>query len=128
MGEINNFQLSENFNLQEFECTHPDHRHVKVDDELVEKLQELRTELGQALIVNSGYRCPERNEQVGGAANSQHMKGTAADIHLNNLHYDIGEIAEKAKEIGFTGIGLYNSFIHLDVREGRPARWNQRTQ
>ena len=124
MGEINNFQLSENFNLQEFECTHPEHRHVKVDDELVNKLQELRTELGQALIITSAYRCPERNEQVGGAEQSQHLKGTAADVILNNLNYDIKEIADKAKEIGFTGIGLYNNFIHLDVREGRPAKWS----
>jgi len=128
MGEINNFQLSENFNLQEFECTHADHRHVKVDDELVEKLQKLRNKLGQAMMITSAYRCFERNKQVGGAENSQHMKGTAVDISLNNLNYDIGEIAEKAKEIGFTGVGLYNTFIHLDVRENGPARWNQKTQ
>lgn len=128
MVMVNNFQLTENFNLQEFECTHAKHRHVKVKKELVNKLQKLRDELGQAMIVSSGYRCPERNEQVGGADQSQHLKGTAADIKLNNLNYDIEEIAEKAEEIGFSGIGLYNTFIHLDVREDGPARWDQRTQ
>ena len=126
MGEINNFQLSKNFNLQEFECTHQKHRHVKVNDELIEKLQKLRDKLGQPMIVTSGFRCDKRNRQVGGAENSQHMKGSAADIHLNNITYDIGEIAEKAKEAGFTGIGLYTNFIHVDVRDGRPARWDGR--
>jgi len=28
-------------------------------------------------------------------------------------------------EIGFTGIGLYDSFIHLDVRL-IPVRWDER--
>ena len=124
MGKINDFQLSENFNLQEFECTHPDHRHVQVDSELVEKLQELRERLGLPMIINSGYRCPERNEQVGGAKNSQHLFGKAADISLHNQEMDSQNIASLARSIGFNGIGLYNNFIHLDVRSGQPAKWN----
>ena len=122
---MNNFQLTKNFNLQEFECTHPDHRHVLVDENLVKKLQELRNELGVALIINSPYRCPERNEQVGGSPNSQHMEGKAADISIKNINLPIERIKEIAEEIGFDGIGLYNTFIHLDVR-GYKARWDNR--
>jgi hypothetical protein len=32
------------------------------------------------LIINSGYRCPSQNQQAGGAGNSQHMHGDAADM------------------------------------------------
>jgi len=32
------------------------------------------------LVVNSGYRCPALNRAIGGAAESQHMRGEAADI------------------------------------------------
>lgn len=43
-------------------------------------LQPLREELGTAIFVNSGYRCKELNEAIGGSVTSQHMKGQAADI------------------------------------------------
>lgn len=49
---------------------------------LVEKiLDPLREAWGQPIIVSSGYRCPKLNKLVGGAANSQHTLGQAADIH-----------------------------------------------
>ena len=122
---MNNFWISKNFNLQEFECTHPNHRHTLVDDKLVEKLQRLRDRIGKPLTINSAYRCPERNKQVGGAKNSQHLHGKAADVSLHNVAMPIEKVKELAIEIGFDGIGLYDTFIHLDTR-GYPARWDNR--
>ena len=47
---------------------------------LVEKvLDPLREKVG-AIRINSGYRTPEHNKKIGGATNSQHTKGEAADI------------------------------------------------
>lgn len=43
-------------------------------------LQPLRNAYGKPIIVNSGYRSPELNRAIGGAKNSQHMRGQAADI------------------------------------------------
>ena len=43
-------------------------------------LDPLRTKWGMPIIVTSGYRCPKLNAAVGGAVNSQHTKGMAADI------------------------------------------------
>lgn len=128
LGKINDFQLTDDFNLSEFECTHPEHRHVQVDTELVKKLQELRYRLGIPMVINSGYRCPERNKQVGGADRSQHLLGKAADISLHNQKLDIETIADIAKKIGFKGIGLYDTFIHLDVRDNDYVTgWDERT-
>lgn len=125
---INDFQLSENFNLTEFECTHPEHRHVQVDTELVNKLQKLRNRLGLPMKINSAYRCTERNKQVGGAAKSQHLLGKAVDISLHNQKLDIKTIADMAQKIGFKGIGLYDTFIHLDVRNNDyVTKWDKRT-
>lgn len=124
---INDFQLTKNFNLQEFECTHPEHHHVMIDAELVEKLQKLRERLGLPVIINSPYRCPERNKQVGGADDSYHMKGMAVDIGLHNQILDIETIANLAVKIGFRGIGLYDIFIHLDVRPGEVVKWDKRS-
>ena len=44
-------------------------------------LQPLRDAWGQPIVVSSGYRCVELNKAVGGAKNSQHLLGEAADIH-----------------------------------------------
>ena len=47
---------------------------------LVDKIMDpLREKVG-AIRVNSGYRTPAHNKQIGGATNSQHCKGEAADI------------------------------------------------
>lgn len=43
-------------------------------------LDPLRKRYGKPIKVNSGYRCPQLNKAVKGSANSQHMKGLAADI------------------------------------------------
>lgn len=43
-------------------------------------LNPLREMYGKPITVNSGYRCPKLNAAVGGAKNSQHMRGEAADI------------------------------------------------
>lgn len=43
-------------------------------------LDPLREAWGQPIIVTSGYRCDKLNRAVGGARNSQHTKGQAADI------------------------------------------------
>ena len=43
-------------------------------------LQPIRDAYGKPIKVSSGYRCLKLNEKVGGAVNSQHIKGEAADI------------------------------------------------
>jgi zinc D-Ala-D-Ala carboxypeptidase len=45
-------------------------------------LQPLREAVGHSIIINSGYRSPKVNKAVGGAKNSDHLYGYAADISL----------------------------------------------
>lgn len=47
---------------------------------VVNVLQPARDWLKSPIRINSGYRCKELNKEVGGVANSQHMKGQAVDI------------------------------------------------
>ena len=76
----------------------------------IEQLDELRRLYGHPIIITSGYRCPELNKAVGGKANSQHVKGQAADLKydpellqfiINNYHYDqlIEETSKRSKWI-----------------------------
>lgn len=46
-------------------------------------LEPIRRRFGVTRIT-SGYRCRQLNQAIGGAKNSQHMKGEAADIHVSN--------------------------------------------
>lgn len=48
-------------------------------------LEPVRLRFGYPITVTSGYRCPELNRAVGGARNSQHMTGDAADIVCKSM-------------------------------------------
>lgn len=90
--------MSEHFKLAEFERSDVA-RQLQIDNrvpaELIpslrtlcrEVLEPLRQHVGKPIRINSGYRCPALNgsEQVQGQANSQHLKGEAADIHLDSV-------------------------------------------
>lgn len=49
-------------------------------------LDPLREAWGKPIYVTSGYRCPRLNAAVGGVANSNHMKGLAADIRATGKY------------------------------------------
>ena len=119
---INDIHISEHFKLLEFQSG--DTQEVKIDPELIEKLEKLRKRIGQPLVINSGYRTLEHNKAVGGAENSLHPTGKAGDIaKVKGLSID--EMAVLAQKAGFDGIGKYNWGIHADVR-GTVARWDNR--
>lgn len=61
-------------------------------------LEPLREAWGAPIIVTSGFRCPEVNKGVGGTANSQHLRGEAADILPKNLK-DITKLYMLANKI-----------------------------
>ena len=50
-------------------------------------LDPIRDKFCAPVIITSGYRCPRVNELVGGANNSQHMSGCAADFHIKGFTY-----------------------------------------
>lgn len=116
---INDFRIADNFNLREFVCKCCGT--VKIDNELVQRLQLLRDRVKRPVIITSGYRCPKHNKEVGGVDSSYHTQGLAVDIVVEN--YGLEELANLAKAVGFKGIGIYKShgFIHLDLGEER--RW-----
>lgn len=94
-----------------------------ISTKLVGLLEAIRALAGhKPVIITSGYRCEQHNRAVGGAQNSQHLYGTAADIVIKGLAP--GEIAKLAERCGADGIGVYPKmgFCHVDTR-GWSARW-----
>lgn len=119
---MNNVKISTNFLLREFECRDGEHQ-VRLDSRLLQKLQALRDKVGRPVIILSGYRNSSYNKRVGGSPGSQHLLGKAADIVVQGC--SVEELARISREIGFTGIGLYDSFVHVDVR-AKEATWQKK--
>lgn len=117
--------MSGYFQLKEFECKCKKCKGdinvgPGISTRLIEVLNAIRSEVGVSVVINSGYRCPEHNAAVGGSPRSQHVEGTAADIRWKGM--DMEDAAILAEQCGADGIGIYETFIHVDVR-GKRARW-----
>jgi zinc D-Ala-D-Ala carboxypeptidase len=63
-------------------------------------------------IINSGYRCPKHNKEVG-SETMNHVLGKAMDIQAKYGH-DRLKIIEGLFFAGFTRIGIAKDFIHAD--------------
>lgn len=91
----------------------------KIDPVVLGKLLRICEQTGQSYVINSGYRSPEKNKSVGGAKMSQHMTGKAIDVQVKGSYEERAEFVVAASRAGFTGVGVYSSFIHLDIRDSR---------
>lgn len=116
-----NLKLSANFTVKEFACKDGSD-YILIDTELVSVLQKIRDHFGKSVTINSAYRNSTYNKKVGGVSYSQHTKGTAADIVVKGVAP--GEVAKYTEYLmpNKGGIGLYGSFVHVDVRAKR-SRW-----
>lgn len=106
--------VSKHFKVKEFSCN-DGADYVPIDKGLIIKLEALREKLeNRPIIINSGYRTREYNKKVGGVPESYHIYGKAVDIHVNGK--TPAQIAHAAQDLWFGGIGLYDTFVHLDTR------------
>ena len=118
MGDI-----SKNFSRWEFECTCKCGFNT-VDIELIKVLEDLREFFNNPIKINSACRCEKKNSIVGGVKNSKHRLGIASDIVVKNvLPTDVAYYL-KNKYPDKYGIGLYQTFCHLDIRQEK-ARWSK---
>lgn len=124
-------KLSTNFSLSEFasaDGTPPSGEVLKNLTELAKNLEVLRKHLGQPIHVTSGFRSKEHNAKIGGATNSMHIKGMAADIQVAKFKpEDVAKAIElliKDGKMKEGGLGIYSTWVHYDIR-GTKARWKK---
>jgi len=88
-----------------------------VSKDLVDRVATAFTAVGVDNIrVTSGFRSPEKNEEVGGAKHSQHMHGNAVDIDVSGLPIAKRiEIIRSLSASGVTGLGIGSNIIHADL-------------
>ena len=85
--------------------------------ELVEKLDRARELCGFAFVITSGFRTVEENERIGGAKNSAHLKGMAADLRRPLDEELVYRMCWAAGLAGFRRIEVCDRHIHVDVDE-----------
>jgi peptidoglycan hydrolase-like protein with peptidoglycan-binding domain len=87
------------------------------------KLEALRLKLGnKAITVNSGFRSIQHNSDVGGASDSMHLYGTAADLDVSGVANRT--VYQKAETCGFSGLETYNEdHQHVDSRADLGRAW-----
>lgn len=123
-------QLTEHFTLEELTAT----SHREIDNtppiDVVDKLkctarglEHVRLLLGVPVIVSSGYRCRALNEAVGGAANSQHMQGEAADFIAPKYGtpFEICRLLE-ASDLRYDQLIFEGTWVHVSFVDYRPPR------
>ena len=90
-------KLSEHFTLGELTKSNshpeiyniPSHEAIANMKRLCGWLEVLRSRAGAPIIINSGYRSPQLNRKIGGAANSNHLTGCAVDIRTSGMEQAI---------------------------------------
>ena len=133
-------RLSAHFFRHEFDCRDGTPYPSEYKDRLMRLvviLEAVRSRFGVPIGILSGYRTEEWNGRVGGAQNSMHMVGRAADFRP--LCHDPGSgksdqsrenvlrgmhdwLASEHRTLTIGGLGYYpdHGFIHVDVRQ-RPS-------
>lgn len=79
-------------------------------------LEAIRKALGRPITITSGYRSPALNEAIGGAKNSQHTLGCAADIIIAGMTPDEVVKAIRAADLPYDQlIREYDRWTHVSV-------------
>ena len=115
MGDIGKY-----FNRKEFGCP-DDCGFDNISQELVDMLDDIREEMNEPMIINSGCRCKKYNKKIGGASNSAHLRGLAVDIHtIGSYRARLLPILEEH----FIRRGYGKTFVHVDIDDSLPqTQW-----
>jgi uncharacterized protein YcbK (DUF882 family) len=107
------------FTPSEFACRccgkHP------IDSLFLAQLERAREISGVPYVINSGYRCPKHNAEVG-STSANHTSGKAADISAKDGPTR-GKILKGLYRAGFTRIGISKDFIHVDSMDEVESAW-----
>jgi uncharacterized protein YcbK (DUF882 family) len=108
------------FELEEFACQETGEN--SISPSFVSALDELREACGFPFKITSGYRSPSHSIEARKPSPGTHARGIAADIAING-GAQRRVIVENAIRLGFNGIGVAKTFVHVDKRETPPVMW-----
>lgn len=104
-------------------------KEIDIDLNLLRLLDHLQDHFGADTVeVICGYRSPEYNEHLkktghNVAENSNHMKGIAADIHLDEIPEDV--LQKYVRSLKKGGVGYYPDLLMVHVDLGEIKFWQE---
>lgn len=121
-----NEQLSAHFQAVEFRCN-DNTRVIVLNKALLDLLEIIREHYKRPISIYSAYRTVHYNSQLKNSSpKSQHCLGNAADISVKGVAPASVYKWLNEKYPNSLGIGIYDTFVHVDVRPGK-SRWDYRT-
>jgi zinc D-Ala-D-Ala carboxypeptidase len=102
------------FKVSDFDCQETGEN--KMQKDFLLKLDELRHVCGFPFIITSGYRSTNHSIEAEKSKPGMHSQGIAADILVTSAA-DRFELIKQAILLGFKGIGVQKTFIHVDTRK-----------
>lgn len=124
--EIAQKQLSKNLYGYNFTCTHCGK--LKINQQLINRLQQFIDDTGIELEILVGYRCNEHPDEINNLdQRSSHLNGLAVDVRTINKDFNLVEFINLADKY-FNRIGVYreldNTFwLHLDIDNTQKICW-----
>lgn len=121
-------QVTPHLNTKQFACSHCGK--IYIDSNLLVALENLleKVPTASSFVINSGYRCPTADRNVGGTGSGPHVAGKAADLRLlssTGEAFSAKLLSCYAQELKFHGIANINKkylSIHLDIAD-RSRPW-----
>ena len=101
------------FTREEFACQYTGEN--EISDRLLLKLDLLRARCGFPFVITSGYRSEDHPIEAKKEKAGTHAQGIAADIRARNGN-ERYTIVQEAIKLGFNGVGVARTFIHVDSR------------
>ena len=108
------------FKREDFDCQETGEN--EMDPEFIRRVDELRSAVGRPLYITSGYRSPRHSLEAKKSKPGTHAQGIACDIAVAN-GVERRQLVKQAFYLGFTGIGIHKTFVHVDMRETEPVLW-----
>jgi len=89
---------------------------------VAEFLEQVRALVGGPITVSSGYRSPDLNKAIGGAANSAHVLGLAADINAPGVTSKTLARLIQAAGLPFDQLIFEGTWVHVGLSASSPRR------
>lgn len=94
-----------------------------MDPSFIRRLQSMREDLGEAITIRSGIRCPEHNAKVGGSPDSEHIPdpftGFTEGADLGYFGSTERQLIVLTSHLNFRRVGIAENFIHVGNREAK---------
>lgn len=108
------------FDIKDFDCQETGNN--EMSNAFIRRLDALREVCGFPFYISSGYRDPTHSIEKAKKVPGKHSEGIAADIVVNG-GAQRRQIVVHATAMGFGGVGVAKTFVHVDTRDTTPVLW-----